>query len=1306
MLVLKHFYKIVVWTTIFVCSKTGGAQEVGTLQKQISFGELTVEQGLSQNSVVSIAQDSTGYMWFATQDGLNRYDGKQFYHYGKQFDDVTRSTYSKLGKVYVDRDGKLWIIPKTGTLERYNQVLDNFEQVPGITNASTLIQSKDGFLYVGTYGNGMYKTKAIDAEPLQILPPEYGALSNYDFLETPAGILAATSKGLLSIQGNSYKINEIAGFQDIALSALAKDSKHSFYLGSFGNGLFTKTEATGGFEQFNGFYNSTLPTTLNILDLAVDAQNRLWIATYGDGAYLIDFKNETLQHFVANKTNPYALHYNDVLCLYKDFTNTMWLGTDGAGLSFYDQHLVKFNVLTNKQIPANIHVDVTRAISVDKNAIWLGTSGKGLTRIELPQQDYKSYTSSNSNLAGDRIMSLLQDEQGLWIGHQNQGLQLLSKNGTFKDFPVTDGFTIWKLYKDNNGLLWLCTSNQGLVAFNPSIGITKSFTAENSGLSTNNIRTVVQGDNKTLWIGTEDQGVFKMELQTAEISKIDEIPDPVKCFYYSKNLLWVGTNGNGLKLYNTHNKTLHSYGKDDGLPNNVIYGILPDEDNNLWLSSNRGLTKFSIDPRFNPVIENYSNYDGLQASEYNTGAYFKDDKGVLYFGGLEGINWFQPSKLTLNPKVPKTVITGLEVFNEEHEIVSNQKFHHNENTLTFTFASLHFSQPERNRYKYRLVNNDPDWITAENNNVAHYTNLPPDDYEFQVISSNYDGVWNEIPSTYSFSIAQPWYASNLAKVLYLLAFLMLLYGLYAYLKWRWNVKNQLRIEHEETERLKKLDEFKAKLYTNISHEIRTPLTLISGPVENQLKRPDLAKEDKSDLMLIKQNSKRLITLVDQMLDLSLADSGTLKLNIEHGNLAIYLKQLLNTFQYKAKRKNITIHKKIENLEDCWFDSDIIEKTATNLVHNALKYSPKNASVTIDAKKEQNWFILSVTNNKGELAVFEINQLFNRFYQSDEASEGIGVGLALVKELVSLHKGNIIAHTDGGNNIQFTVTIPIVKEAFNEDEIIFKEPVFHVEKQSKVDKNDEDRPTLLVVEDNDEVRTYISSVFLENYRILEAENGEEGILKAQEHMPDLIISDIRMPIKSGIVLCNTIKTNELTSHIPIILLTAKVGKKHEIEGLKTGADAYITKPFSIEKLRIRVEKLIQQREKIKEHFSKTFSIDPDLAITSTETEFLNRIQQVLDTHITDPELTSEKFANLMLVSRTQLHRKLKSIVGMSTTEFIRSQRLKIASRLLQQKDVPISEIAYQIGFNSPSYFNKCFKETFGYSPSQYRSKHEQ
>lgn len=1265
--------------------------------KQVSFRELTVEQGLSQNSVVSIAQDSTGYMWFATQDGLNKYDGRGFKFYGKQFEDVTRPTYSKLGKVFIDRLGEIWIISNSGKLERYIAEDDKFKSVQSIPEVSTIYQDHQLNYYFGTYGNGLFCVKGKDTS--RVFSEEFKGLNIYDFIENKSSIYIATSQDIYRIKNE--KIDRIETENSISnLSSLAKSIDGTVFLGSYGNGLLFKKPNDNSFKKFKGFPSSSLPNNLIILDLLVDKSNQLWIATYGQGAFLINFETKTIKEFKANKNNPYALHYNDVLSLYEDFTGTIWLGTDGAGLSYYDEHLLKFNVITNKQVPNDVSVDVVRAITVNENDIWLGTSGKGLTKLNTVEQNYKTFTTQNSNLASDRIMSLYYENDEVWIGHQGNGLQVLDALNHFTNFPETLNMTIWKIYKDNYHNIWLCTRDNGLIQFDKSKGILKQFNTENSNLTSNNIRTIEQGDNGKIWIGTDDNGLFYLNLENNNINKVNKVPFKIKSLYSKENQIWIGTNGDGLVKYDIKNNSIITFTQQEGLPNLVIYSILPDNEGNLWLSSNKGITKFSFENNKSNV-ENYANYNGLQAFEFNTGAYFKDEKGTLYFGGLEGVNWFNPRQLSFNKTKPKTVISKVEMFGKEQSIEQNKVFKYNQNTITFTFSGLHFSQPERNQYQYQLVNHDSTWVESGNYNVAHYTNLPPNDYVFKVKSSNYDLVWNKKPATYSFTILKPWYLTNTAKIIYIVLAILTLAIIYKYFKWRWHMKMRLQLEHNETERLKKIDEFKTKLYTNISHEFRTPLTLISGPIDNQLSKPELSQKDKKELSLVKQNANRLLNLVNQMLDLSMIDSGQLKLKITNGNLNILIKQITEAFQYKANEKEIQINASVRKLKNAWFDKDVVEKIISNLLSNAIKYAPKESEILLDAIDQEGALVLSVINVNKDVSQKDLGKLFQRFYQNSKDSEGVGVGLALVKELVMLSNGTILANNIANNKLQFTVTLPITKEAFKKQDFLIDDEVEETLSEPENNYNKSDNAVLLIVEDNKEIRNYIVSNFNKSYKIIEAKNGKSGIEKAYKHMPDLIISDIMMPIKNGIELCNELKHNEITSHIPIVLLTAKVGEENEIEGLKTGADAYITKPFNSEKLKLRVEKLIESRKKLQKHFSKDFNITPEFAITSTEKDFLNKLKEVLDKHLTESDFTSERFSELLLISRTQLHRKLKAIVGMSATEFIRAQRLKLSIEILKTSNATISEVAYQVGFNSPSYFIKCFKEAYHTTPNEYK-----
>lgn len=1474
----------------------GYGQNPKKAHNRFSFNNLTVNDGLSQNSVVGIAQDTTGYLWFATQDGLNKYNGRNFTIYKEQFEDVTRPTYSKLGKVFVDTKNTLWAITNPGILKYYDPKKEVFQRIQSIDSASIIYEDLNRNIYIGTYGKGLYKINSKEKDTVQVLGKSANSLDIFDLIEHENRIWIAGSEGVYQLAEDGHVLDTILKVPNVNFSSFA-NNKGEMYAGSFQKGLYIKSDRTSNFKQFLGFKENDFPPDLVIQDLLVDKYGRLWVATYGQGLFIIDFSTKDIKQFVADKNNPNALHYQDILSLFQDFTGTIWMGTDGAGLSYYDEYLSKFNSLTNNNVPQDVHVDVIRAITADNQNIWLGTSGKGLTRLNLNTQEAYTLNVGESNLAGARIMALHHDGNILWIGHQEHGLQKMGRNGKIQTVDKLKNYTIWKIYEATNQRLWLCTRNHGLLLYDKNSGIIAQYNMENSGLTSNNIRTIELHKEGTYWIGTEQNGLFLLDQTTMKAEKIQAIPDKIKALYQEGDKLWVGTNGNGLKSYNaTTGETLH-FTTEDGLPNNVIYGILPDDDGNLWLSSNRGITKFFLDTD-ETIIENYENYDGLQSYEFNTGAYYISNDGTLYFGGLEGLNWFRPEQLQTNPYKPKTVITDIKVFNATRNLSDKVPLKHTQNTITFVFSSLQFSQPNLNQFKYRLIGNDDDWFYSGNDNEVRYTNLPPGKYSFQVLSSNYDGVWGNTPAVYDFEIDQPWNFTNtatavfttfvfqggfiaigifmlllyfrlrkldyllygvyilifatyfflridlelelqlffknydtsyyfLAPLVFLLSgvfiafvdsfaeirdhnakfsrelkwfsiatymaaisiffyvlltkdFLLVknhlnllllplhLYGIYAVIRAFIVVKSPLRyyillgnffligfsmvglnlgnqhsfsggvesnnvfgfysfnitqlgvflellvfslgLGHKfylveiEKNRFQKLDELKTKLYTDISHEIRTPLTLISGPIEHQLGRTGLSNEDRKELSLIKNNAQRLLGLVNQMLDLSMIDSGHLQLHIAKGDLKGLLVQLVEAFRYIAKEKHITITYNFKKMDHAWFDRDVLEKIVSNLLSNAVKYAPKNSEVLVNAERTEDSFVFSILNSTSGMEIEDLGKLFQRFYQNNESAEGVGVGLALVRELVALSKGSIIANNIGEDKIQFTLTMPITQTGYDMDTHDHSlppesEPINSVQAIPQVNQ----KPSLLIVEDDKDVLTYTMSIFKDAYKIMKAGNGKEGIEMALKNLPDLIISDVMMPVQNGIELCDQIKNNELTSHIPVLLLTAKASEESQLTGLKTGADAYVTKPFNPSILKVRVEKLLENRKRLREHYSKTFKVDPGLVPTKIEAEFLKRLQQVLDKHITSPEFTSEKFSKLMHMSRSQLHKKLTAITGMSTTEFVRAQRINLAKDLLQKTDAPISEIAYQVGFNTPSYFNKCFKEIQGCTPVEFLSK---
>lgn len=1300
-------------------------------QKKLSFRQLSVNDGLSQNSVVAVAQDSDGFLWFATQEGLNRYDGLEFKVFNKKFADITQESHLQLGKVLADQKNRIWIIPESSIPEILDPSKNEFVPIKGISAANSLHEDRNGDIWIGTFSGQLFKwNESIKSPEMIWTDPSRQILDITDF-DTQQLLLTFKDGVLLLNKQNQSVIDfQLPNGTNIYSCAIT-DPDGNIWIGSLNAGIWLIPKGEQSIKPAQSVFEN-LPEDIEkqmILDIMTDSKGRVWVATYGQGIIELNTNAKTSQNYVYQKQNPRSVHYNDVLCIFEDYTGTLWFGTDGAGLSFYDTYLEKFNFFHNQQVPENINIDVVRAIYVDDTEkIWIGTSGKGLTSFNPKTQTWVTRSSSENKsqtISSDRVMSLMGDGAGkLWIGYQEEGLSIMDlESEKFTHYNAQSEIklfsnTIWKIFKDSQNRFWLATRNDGLIQFDPQTGVIQQFThdpEDPNSIPGNNIRTIEEGRKGQLWIGTENQGIASFDMDTGIFrSHYHHENDPnsissnsIKSLYFDgKNTLWIGTNGSGINALNIDNFELTRISTQEGLANDVIYGILPDAADNLWLSSNKGITKITFQGN-KPVdytITNYTNYDGL-ATEFNTGAYFKNTDGSIYFGSLEGFYWFNSEDISLNEIPPKTAITGLFAFDQAIATNDEIKLNHNENTITINMASLVFSSPDKNEFQYKLENHDDTWINAGNNHQARYTNLSPGKYEFLARSSNYDGIWSENPVSLQFTILPPWYLSIWAKLIYLILFTVAIIWIYQYLKWRWQIKFLIKMKEEEANRLMEIDRFKTNFFTNISHEFRTPLTLIAGPIEMLMSQSDNLVF-KSQLNLIKQNSQRLLNLVDQLLEVSKIKSGKLKLSIRKGNLGLLLQSIVSNFFYFAAEKDIRIRTEIPLMTEVWFDPDKIEKIVGNLLQNAIKYGKPGTEVLIKSSIQENQLQLTVSNHSMiKYSKEEISHLFDKFYKPDNKTEGFGIGLPLVKDLVELTNGQINIHLEEKDYFRVEIKIPVGKYSFHPNQVVEEE---EYEEEKGLKENEilagDHAPQVLVVEDNDKVRSFIIHELKPYYKILEANNGKEGHYLALKKIPDLIISDVMMPEMDGIELCQKLKSDEKTSHIPIILLTAKSEEDNILKGLEVGADDYMLKPFGIRQLLVRVEKLIELRRNLRIRYSGKTTISPnEIAISSTDEKFLEKIQYIVDNDLEDSNFSVDEFCKKLGMSRMQLHRKLTALTGLSTSAFIRDQRLRLAIQRLEKTGDSISEIAYAVGFSSPSYFIKCFKETYGMTPNEFLEK---
>lgn len=1299
-------------------------------QENLSFRQLSVNDGLSQNSAVSVTQDQDGFLWIATQEGLNRYDGRDFKIFDKKFLDITESTRLMLGKVFADSKNRIWIIPESSTPELFDPENETFFPIEGISSATSIIEDSDGKIWFGTLSGQLYFwNEVIQMAEMTWSDPSKEIVNLAIFNE---------EKLILTFSDEVVTWNKSSGISSpiwkpesgtiLAVSII--DPQGRFWFGTLNRGLWTSSgqgeRAVTSAAYFSQVENSGRNSM--ILDLLIDSKNRLWVATYGNGINQIDLTNKTLKRFSYTKQNPRSIHYNDILSIFEDYTGTLWFGSDGAGLSFYDPYLEKFNFFHNQEVPENINIDVIRAIYVDEfENVWLGTSGKGLTRYNPKTKTWKTFIHNPSDprsLGSNRVMSLMGDEKGnLWVGYQDEGLSIFDlSTEQFRHFNSESrlsqpGSTVWKIFRDSQKRFWLCTRNDGLIWFDPEKGLIKQFVHEpnqKNSIPDNNIRTMLEDPFGNFWIGTENHGIAKLDLSSEAFESIIHKPEnpnsissnSIKSLHLDGNQLWVGTNGSGLSRINLTTNEIRTLDIEGGLANNVIYSVLNDKRGNLWLSSNKGITKIGIEESENQFqITNYSNYDGL-ATEFNTGAYFKDVDGTLYFGSLDGFYWFNPEDISRNEIPPKIAITELFAFDQKVKLNQNLKLNHNQNTLTFNMASLVFSSPGKNQFKYMLENHDEEWVSNGYNHQARYTNLAPGTYRFLVKASNYDGIWAEEPVALEFSILTPWYFGAFAKVLYLLLLALIIVWIYHYLKWKWHIQFSLQMKDRETQTLKEIDDFKTQLFTNISHEFRTPLTLISGPIDRMISQSE-SPVIKSQLNLVKINSQRLLTLVDQLLEVAKIKAGKNQLTIRKGNLGLLLQSIVANYFYQASEKGLRLTAEIPLMTEVWFDSDKVEKIVKTLIQNAIKYAKKDSEIKLDCFISEGNFNFSIQNESMEQFDKEdLVQLFQKIQKSNGGKKGFGLGLSLIKEMIHLYHGEIKVNFKESKWFDVSIFLPVDKYAFHPDEVVDEESE-EFELPGLAIVNQEDRgqlPLVLVVEDNTKVREFTVRELNPYFQILEAFNGKEGLFMALKKIPDLIISDVMMPEMDGFEFCKKLKTNELTSHIPVILLTAKADEESQLEGIRSGADDIIFKPFKTNQLLARMEKLIELRSQLRVRYSNRNSMSPkDIAMTSTDERFLEKIQGIIDNDLSDSTFTVDEFSKKLGMSRMQLHRKLTALTGLSTTAYIRDQRLRMAIQRLEKSGDNISEIAYAVGFSSPSYFIKTFKETYSMTPAEYQER---
>jgi signal transduction histidine kinase/ligand-binding sensor domain-containing protein/DNA-binding response OmpR family regulator len=1218
-----------------------------------------VNEGLPQNTIHGIVKDKYGFMWFGTWAGLCRYDGYKFTIYRTEADNLHSINNNRIHNLFKDSCGFVWVVSFNREIVcRYNYETDDFTRFPRIKIKKYISDSLERTI---NYGRTHIKTKDY---LWQVMP-----------------------RSNLLTQINCKNGNQIV-YREDPVNRWALNDEY-------------------------------------VTDTYLDDNEILWTGTFNGGINKAYTKAKPFYHYYSTTASNQCIIDNVIRAIYEDNQGNLWIGTRSKGVTRINR---KNNIYTHYQtnpqnIPNSLLNNQIRKIYGDRcGYIWIGTKG-GLDRFDPRKNQFHHYTAgSKSNLPSMWVYWIMEDHNGnLWIG-------------TFY------GLAKYDRKKDR------------FYAYNPITTLINS-----------HVRVIIEDKKNNLWVATEGGGITRLKRDTSsgfeeKLSPTHFVNSPTDRNSLSDNvvyslvedengILWVGTSS-GLNRFDPDKNKFTRFTIKEGLPDEMIMGLLCDKKGYLWISHKKGITR--LDTKTN-VIRNFTQQDGLQSNEFSEDAYFRNNKtGEMFFGGINGFNAFFPDSIKDDKSLPKVIFTDLQILNQSvpiNKVVNGRvvlskpisltkevTFKYSDKSITIEFAALHYLNPQSNKYMHMLEGFDKNWIlTAASNRTATYSNLMPGNYIFKVKASNSDGIWNPVPTELAITVLPPWWMSYWAYFIYLIAAGLIFYTVYKFISTREKLKNQVKYERLKSEKMHELEQMKLQFFTSISHEFRTPLTLIIDPLEKIMNgdpNPSLTRKYGS---LMYRNAQRLLRMTNQLLDFRKLESGQLRLELTLCDIILFIKNIFENFHFHALQRNIqfTLKSSFESLQ-IHIDPDKLEKILYNLISNAFKNTPDGGEITLSIllhKVESGNFgtndriEISVTDTGIGIPADSVKDIFNIFYQVKSnnlsSGKGTGIGLALTKELVTLHKGEIIVESEQGIGSCFKVLLPVrfpnddmdtkgmtnnsMSQLDISEKIIDTEGAILENKDNSSNGNFNNNclPLLLIIEDNNDLRLYLKEELSVHFEIIESSNGSEGLEKSLVSIPDLVISDVMMPGMDGLELCRKLKTDEHTSHIPVILLTAKQSEEYQIEGYETGADAYITKPFNTNILRARINNLIESRQKLRELYSKGPAFDPQLIATnSVDKAFMNKVIEIVEKNLDNIDFDIDLFAENLNMSRAQLYRKIKALTNQTVHDFITTIRLNKAALLLIKGELTISEVAYEVGYTQPNNFSRSFSKQFGQTPSEY------
>lgn len=1344
-------------------------QMAGQKSETLYFSNLNLKDGLSQISVLKIFQDSKGFIWFATRNGLNRYDGNEFVIYKHDPKDSLSLSDNHIISLAEDQNRNLWI----GTASGLNQLNLKTNRMKQFSDAkygalaqsevrSLLVDSRNR-LWVGTM-KGLY-LYIPEMEMFQRI--DLNGLIKDEFIsviyETKQHqILVGTStKGLfvcdmnMKVQKHFTTNTPHCRLPSNSVSALFEDSRGCLWGGSSYNGLFRidiEQEEIVSYDKENSLL------TTNSIRCITESKGKLLVGTY-DGLYSVDLSNHSFwKHTDASLEKGNLSHFS-IYSLLVDKNQTIWVGTYAGGASYSSRFNNRFNFHDPTTVFDALFGIYGSMVCTPNGCLYMATEGRGLLDYNLESDKYDYHPigdSSRLQYSRNIIKSLMLDGEILWCGTSMGTIyQFNTRTKQYRlYYKFRQEMSIYSILPADDGGMWVATSDSkvGLMYVSPKKELQTEFPIQ-GGKDTCSIgssRCVMQLREGVILVGTRSEGLVKYDSKKKEMIWYDtkaDMPNRLLSNYVtsivrdSSGRIWIGTFGGGLSLYDERKGIVKEITKEQGLMENDICAIVEDQNQMLWISVSNGISKY--DPQTGKCV-NYNSLNGIGIYEFTPHSGLLLSNGDICFSGNNGFVTFSPQDLQLNSFVPPLVFTRLVVNNKVIEPedesgimasvlddVGEIELDYDENNISISYSALNFVFSHENQYAVFLEGYDKEWNYIGNRRDAYYTNLSPGTYVFQVKASNNDGVWSQTTRKIHITVHPPVWKTWYAYFSYTAVFVSLLILIMYYISKKQKLEHELQFRQKEQLQLEGFHQAKIRMFTNFSHELRTPLTLIIAPLQELVSMPEFPSAVRNKLSLIFSNAQRLLLLVNQLMDLRKNQEGKLNLRISKGDMYPFLLEIYYAFSHLAAKKSIAFT--FENEEEqlpAWFDKSLMEKVVFNLLSNAMKFTPSGGQIVFSLSKVKpsslpthyqtevktfpantKFACLSVADSGKGITEEEIKNIFAPFYQGEDDNKenvGTGIGLSLTRSIVHLHRGVITVSKNQPSGTIFKVYIPISRSVYGEEQLVKEETVEDVIPLDKaIHFNIEKKWTVLLAEDNDEVRKYVKECLDPYFYVLDVANGKEALELSLEKYPDLILSDIMMPQMDGLELCSRVKQDLQLGHIPVVLMTAKSMVVHIKEGFSVGADEYIVKPFNMDVLICRIINILESRDKLKKLYGKKFSPEAmGIEIVSGDDRFTQRFFHLIEKNISNPELSVDLLSQELAMSRANLYRKLKAVTELSPTELIRNKRLEVAARLLMESDYTVSEISVYAGFNSHAYFTNCFKSFYGYSPSEWVQRHNE